>query len=103
MVTNAYLVISREMELTRPSDNWYEPEGCQIPEGTGRLADIVLARSHGHARFVFLKKHAWDLGDDLTSIESCRLVEKNIEREPGIVEYEDGLYTRLWKLSERLS
>ena len=100
---NAYLVITHRIEISRPSDTWYEPEGCTIPEGEGQLADIVIARSHGHARFIFLKKHEWDLGNELSSIQSCNLVAKNIEKRPGIVEYEDELYTHLWDLVNKLS
>lgn len=91
------------MEFSRPSDNWYEPEGCTIPEGEGHLAGIVLAHSHGHARFLFLKKYEWDLGNELGSIQSCRLVAKNINKEPGTVEYEDDLYSHLWDLADKLS
>ena len=89
MATNAYEIMSHEMDLVTavvPVQDWDEA----IYE-KGYLFEIVFATSHSKAKYLFVK-HCGD--DDLTfaDIQYCRIVLKDVNRAPGIMRYDDCLW-----------
>jgi len=61
-------------------------------QATGLVCDVVFAPTRGRAKSLFYEKNKEHM-DDYTSIQMCRLIAKDIDREEGFAEEpEDDVY-----------
>lgn len=83
MLLNVYFVNAGE--VTTQASEWEPPE-------TGCLVELVAAPTRRAATYAVWKKYEWDLGDLRDQRWETKLIAKGVDRERGILPYNDPLW-----------
>lgn len=88
---NLYFVITHEMKVVESYGETTGSGGSFPIYGLGYHYEFVFAATPGQAKYTFIKNQKWPDDCEFADIARCTCLQKNVDRERGIVDWRDPL------------